>query len=157
MTPRLYGGEVTTRSTLSSARRDIPSMQSSWRRSNLVTKWNVAGLTSSYKQKIAAVCRGSRVGCEFEDDAGDTPAATVPSGYIRALRKFVYPFCNGGQAFQTEDRRPRVHFAPDRWHGEIRIERADARCAHRERHRTGDGGAATGRSFRQTRSVCEHS
>src|SRR6266446_10379894 len=128
--PRLYGGEVTTRSTLSSPRRAIPSMQSSWRRSNLVTKWNVAELTSSYKQKIAAVCRGSRVGCEFEDDAGDTPATTLqlcfPSVYIRTLCKFVYPFCNGGQAFQTEDRRSRIHFAPDRGHGEIRVERADA-------------------------------
>src|SRR5262249_41205475 len=34
--PRLYGGEVTTRSTLSPASRDIPAMQSCQRRSNFV-------------------------------------------------------------------------------------------------------------------------
>src|SRR4029077_506008 len=44
MIPRLYGGDVTTRSTLASARRDIPVMQSSLRRSNLVTAATCIGM-----------------------------------------------------------------------------------------------------------------
>src|SRR5262249_4785004 len=48
--PRLYGGEVTASSTLSSASRDIPAMQSFRRRSNLVTRRNFASVRVSYKR-----------------------------------------------------------------------------------------------------------
>jgi thiazole synthase len=54
---------------------------------------------------------------------------------------------NGGQAFQTEDRRSRIHVAPTRGHGKIRVQRADARRRDRERHRAGDSRVAPRRSF----------
>src|SRR5262249_56084300 len=46
--PRLYGGEVTASSTLSSASRDIPAMQSCPPKSNLVTKPNFSSIPLSY-------------------------------------------------------------------------------------------------------------
>src|SRR5213080_3527056 len=49
--PRLYGGDVTTTSTLSSPRRDIPPMQSSWRSSNRVIEENLRIATRFVQQK----------------------------------------------------------------------------------------------------------
>src|SRR4029077_15468819 len=69
----------------------------------------------------------------------NSPQAVATSSTFASADKFVYCFGNGGQAFQTEDCRSRIHFAPDRRHGEIRSKRANARRADRERNRAGDG------------------
>src|SRR6266481_3076963 len=55
--PRLYGGEVTTRSTLRFGSRDIPLMQSSWRRSNPVIAriWRDYVLCTSRKRPAYSI------------------------------------------------------------------------------------------------------
>src|SRR4030095_7551450 len=112
--PRLYGGEVTTRSTCSSRSRDIPLTQSSRRRSNLVINRECAVISYFVQRESGAHLR--------------LRIDTRTFGLIRLLS------ANGGQALKTEDRGSRVHFAPARWHGKICVERADARRADRQRN-----------------------
>src|SRR5260370_39013235 len=70
--PRLYGGDVTTRSTPSSASRDIASMQSSRRRSNLVIVriWRDYMLRTSRKWPTRSVSGEHRLpACPFRQPA----------------------------------------------------------------------------------------
>src|SRR6478672_12831259 len=71
--PRLYGGEVTTRSTLASARRDIPVMQSCLRRSNLVIQGmscDSAARTSRKLPKARSISGEHRLpACPFRQPA----------------------------------------------------------------------------------------
>src|SRR4030095_14387283 len=103
--PRLYGGEVTTRSTCSSRSRDIPLTQSSRRRSNLVIDRECAVISYFVQRQSGAHLR--------------LRIDTRTFGRIRLLS------ANGGQAFQTEDRRSRIHVAPTRGYGKICVQRAD--------------------------------
>src|SRR4030095_12870786 len=103
--PRLYGGEVTTRSTCSSRSRDIPLTQSSRRRSNLVIGRECAVISYFVQRESGAHLR--------------LRIDTRTFGRIRLLSD------NGGQTLKTEDRRSRIHVAPARGHGKIRIQRAD--------------------------------
>jgi len=60
------------------------------------------------------------------------------------------------QALEIEDCRARVHLAAARRYREIRVERTDARCAHRQRDGNRDGGPAPRGPFPATRCLCEH-
>src|SRR6476660_1628928 len=71
--PRLYGGDVTTRSTLASARRDIPVMQSCLCRSNLVIQGmscDCAARTSRKLPKARSISGQHRLpACPFRQPA----------------------------------------------------------------------------------------
>src|SRR6266536_229865 len=84
-------------------------------------------------------------------------ACAAPEIETRTFTGIRLLFRDGGQAFKTEDRRSRIHLAPARWDGKIRIERIDARRAHCQRYRTCNGRASSRRSLGQRRSVREHS
>ena len=122
--PRLYGGEVTTRSTLRFGSRDIPSMQSSGRRSNFVTKRKCcpsqrvvqvqksALLTASGEHRLPACpfrqpaeklfersLRGilAARGSRRQAANGNRLAALCsPRATFARLDEFVYLFGNGG-------------------------------------------------------------
>ena len=70
--PRLYGGEVTTRSTLRFGNRDIPLMQSSRRRSNpVITRiWRDYVLRTSRKWPAHSISGEHRLpACPFRQPA----------------------------------------------------------------------------------------
>src|SRR6478736_1258275 len=68
--PRLYGGDVITRSTLASAIRDIPVMQSCLRRSNLVTAATCIGMRFVQPESKARISGEHRLpACPFRQPA----------------------------------------------------------------------------------------
>src|SRR6266480_5846149 len=98
-----------------SSRRRHTRLTCDWSSDVCSSDLKATKITKLFKRKIERTLRGL---CDLR---GYTKLAST--------QKFVYCFANGGQAFKTEDRRSRIHVAPDCWHGKIRVERADARRA----------------------------
>src|SRR6266480_3508436 len=61
--PKLYGGEVTTRSTCPPSNLPMPGTQSSRRRSILITQRNCAKKADSYRENARLLFLGS-TGCQ---------------------------------------------------------------------------------------------
>ena len=156
---------MTTRSTHSSRRRDIPLTQSSRRSLNLVMRLSCRSLADSYRKFTpcrAAILAAARSGGQNGRPTHPNSLAPIWYRHLADNSKFTgwkpvplsFIVCSDvRQAFETKNRRPRIHVAITCWDRQIRVERIDARCADCERDGNRDGGAAPRRSFRQGRSV----